>query len=519
MSIIPNDEPTARDELGREDYAAALARVAARCEPPMVIGLFGPWGVGKTSLMQWVRRSLGDEGVRTVWFDPWRHQFDEHPALALVHSLVRDLEQARTPKVRKLLTVIGAALGSGITSTLFNVGVDDIRKFGEQYEQDRFETAERRVQLKSYFDELIDEVCTGVERIVFFIDDLDRCLPETILSVLESLKLYLSHPRCVYFLAVDRQVLETSVRMHYRDQNVGEVDYLDKIVQLPFQIPEVARERMVDFVREKLPEELADARDELAGLLVEGIGRNPRSVKRFIRSLTLALQLVEVVEAERGTSLDRRLLTVVRMIDYGYPELWRRLQRDHGFLHRLVVDRESAAEELEEKPDENLERVLDSIRPLVREDTDLSLYFQLTHVASAEDGPELEDEAGFYTEDGIVDYVVRSQRMDDGEHPLETFLLRRSKLQRTWLVTSERHLYCLLDSASTRARDRLLQWRIPLAAAADVAARKNSKGSDVIDVGAKRGWLYSSREHPDPRRLEQEVAALVERARRGRSGG
>ena len=67
--------------------------------------------------------------------------------------------------------------------------------------------------------------------------------PET-LALLEALKLYLNLDGCVYFLGVDREALERSVRYHYKDTEISETSYLDKIVQLPFTIPPVAPESM-----------------------------------------------------------------------------------------------------------------------------------------------------------------------------------------------------------------------------------------------------------------------------------
>ncbi len=86
------DEPFEGDDLERDRYARTFARLAAGCDTPLVIGLYGTWGVGKSSLMVRIRRMLDDEEIPTVWFDPWQHQFDENPIVALLQTMVTQLE-------------------------------------------------------------------------------------------------------------------------------------------------------------------------------------------------------------------------------------------------------------------------------------------------------------------------------------------------------------------------------------------------------------------------------------------
>lgn len=76
-----SDEPTRKDQLNRDAYAKALAELATSSQTPLVVGIYGKWGTGKTTLMQLIEDSLNVERTRPVWFDPWQHQFDETPVL------------------------------------------------------------------------------------------------------------------------------------------------------------------------------------------------------------------------------------------------------------------------------------------------------------------------------------------------------------------------------------------------------------------------------------------------------
>lgn len=81
-----------------------------------------------------------------------------------------------------------------------------------------------------------------LERVVIVIDDLDRCPPEKVVTVLEAVHLLFDFEMFVVVLAVDTRWLDQSLRMRYR-QLLGETntaapsDYLEKIIQVPVQLP------------------------------------------------------------------------------------------------------------------------------------------------------------------------------------------------------------------------------------------------------------------------------------------
>ena len=78
-------------------------------------------------------------------------------------------------------------------------------------------------------------------RLVVFVDDLDRCLPDKAISVLEALKLFLDVEGCVYVLALDAEAIEGAVRRRYSGE-IKAREYLEKIVQVPFILPPIEAE-------------------------------------------------------------------------------------------------------------------------------------------------------------------------------------------------------------------------------------------------------------------------------------
>jgi predicted KAP-like P-loop ATPase len=94
--------------------------MAESCETPLVIGLYGTWGIGKTSMMRQIQAELDANKVETVWFDPWQHQFDENPVLALLHTALRDLDENTREHLKGTLISLAAALSSVALNALTN---------------------------------------------------------------------------------------------------------------------------------------------------------------------------------------------------------------------------------------------------------------------------------------------------------------------------------------------------------------------------------------------------------------
>ncbi|MGH8553264.1 MAG: P-loop NTPase fold protein, partial [Methylococcales bacterium] len=84
---LHSDEPTLTDSLDRQGLVAEIAEAAATATPPLVLGVHGDWGSGKTSFMKCVKEHLEQEAFKdrliTVWFEAWRYQNEATPLVAL----------------------------------------------------------------------------------------------------------------------------------------------------------------------------------------------------------------------------------------------------------------------------------------------------------------------------------------------------------------------------------------------------------------------------------------------------
>jgi len=127
---------------------------------------------------------------------------------------------------------------------------------------------------------------------VIFIDDLDRCRPDKALEVLESIKSFFDIEGIVYVIGMDSQSINPLVKRKY-GKHVKGLDYSQKIVQLPFQIPTWKPTDMYVFIDRMISKglgalQLVQEFKNYNPLIVKSVESNPREVKRFINNIILA---------------------------------------------------------------------------------------------------------------------------------------------------------------------------------------------------------------------------------------
>jgi len=384
---ILDDLPTGHDALDFAPYVDALADILLdpNARTPLTMGVFGPWGSGKTSLMKMVqarlkRASADDESggrqTHTVWFNAWLYSKEKVLWRALLVQVlagvrkIRDLDEAAVARLNALtdqlhravgpaelgnISIAAAELlkeestGSAQITLALRYGLDflenmaqarqkgelavvkalrdQVRRATSDLEQERIESLDR---FQTQFETLLARYVLPRGYLVVFVDDLDRCLPDKAVEVLEAIKLFLDVPGCIFVLGLDPEAIERAVRTRYRGE-VKAREYLEKIVQLPFILPPIEDEAMLAYV-ESLAPTLPDAR--CAEVFAQGLRPNPRQVKRTLNIFLLLSRLVEKRAALAGTITPVRLAKVVA-IQHAHPDLYALLRLRPGYLRDL----------------------------------------------------------------------------------------------------------------------------------------------------------------------------------------
>lgn len=344
-----DDNPTSDDNLGFAPTADVIVQaIKNTSRRPLTIGVFGGWGSGKTSLMQMVEASLKQDQVKTVWFNAWKYSGKEIIWNALIQTVLLSMKSApevieasrreefkrRVIDVSVCLAKYAAKVGTRLVpGGLVKEGdVDDLfAALGSDVaDGSLFEFMNR---FESEFKRLVDEY-VGDGYMVVFIDDLDRCLPENAIEVMEALKLYLDKANCIFVIGVEPSIIEAAISLRYgANSNLSASMYLEKIIQLPIAVPRVRTQgglKLISSDSDAFSFDQPEQQEQFSQLIKIGMDLNPRRMKRFANAYIVALS-----GAPGCTAEDRLVLAKILLIQMRFPDFYRELTRSPRLMKEI----------------------------------------------------------------------------------------------------------------------------------------------------------------------------------------
>lgn len=330
------DKPVAsitEDLFNVEVYVNALCSFIRGCDTPMTISIQGDWGSGKTSMMNMMLANM-QGSVWPVWFNTWQFsQFDMGNSLAfsMMDVILKGLDCDIDVRKKIINGIVGFGkrvvrnvsdytLGGEITSVISN-SLD-----GSPTETDY---ASEISELKGRFEEAVKSKLEKEhrDRVVVFVDDLDRLQPSKAVELLEVLKLFLDCDKCVFVLAVDYEVVTLGIRQKYGNDVSEEKgrSFFDKIIQLPFKMP-VANYDIHKYVRRMMKRMNISTDDNevtlFFNLIQSSIGFNPRSMKRLFNTYELLDIVTESTVKGIADDIRKRVLFAIICTQMCYEKLY-----------------------------------------------------------------------------------------------------------------------------------------------------------------------------------------------------
>jgi len=299
---------------------------------PLSVGVYGGWGAGKSSVLQLVRRALESRNdTIVIEFDAWLYQgFDEAKSammtviaselLAAAPVSIKDKARDLFGRANKLRFLgIGAEVGLAaagvptfglLTRALGSVqdawngeadesdaeaikdGAGEVaKKAGGLFSKKEIKTPPEEI---AAFKEEFAAVLNGMgKRLVVFVDNLDRCLPENAIRGLEAMRLFLSMDKTAFVIAADVDIIRHAVSTHFKGASQRHViDYLDKLIQFPVTVPKLGMREVLSFLCMLIATRSgADANqiENLRGFLIKSIQTSWQSEEELKRDDVLAI--------------------------------------------------------------------------------------------------------------------------------------------------------------------------------------------------------------------------------------
>ncbi|ASZ07117.1 KAP family P-loop NTPase fold protein [Enterococcus thailandicus] len=369
---------------------------------PATIGVYGDWGSGKSSLIKMATDKLVTNDIVTLNFNGWIFEGYEDAKTVLLETILDSIQEnsTLTTKGKQLLRGLYKSVdkikivkkGISYAADLMATGgvgimVDQVASQfktinGEGLTESQLEQTAKSIQdelnmsdlrndLKEFqknFAKLLKE--SKINKLVVFIDELDRCSPDTIIETLEAMRLFVFTGNTVFIIGADERHISYSVERRFAEIkgnqiNIGK-EYLEKLIQYPVRIPrlnttdteyyifcllledefnEELSELIIDKIHEIKEEDFFNFRlgaavenfstadyfeklskvflisQQLSNLLATGLNGNPRQCKRFLNSMKMR----EIMAASYNVILDRMTLTKIMLLEYFKPAAFEHL--------------------------------------------------------------------------------------------------------------------------------------------------------------------------------------------------
>lgn len=297
------------DCLGHLELATSMSQIFDAANLPTNILIYGDWGTGKSTFLDFLASELSETGhhsYHVVRFNPWEYETSPNLLVPLLKAIAVSLpnEVGGADDVRKIARAclraaldIGVRTGSKLLSAnLFQLKLSDFEA-ALANEDSILETFVDQVQeCRIQFEKLADHVVNklGLRALVVLLDDLDRCTPDNVVSLIEGVRLYLTQSPgtpVVFAWAMDRDIVSQAITTKYNVAGFAGADYLEKLFDFQTPVPRLSPDTVAQVIarlyeRSKYKEGLvtllgADPADTVAQALDIAPLRNPRTLNRI----------------------------------------------------------------------------------------------------------------------------------------------------------------------------------------------------------------------------------------------
>jgi Cdc6-like AAA superfamily ATPase len=242
---------SAEDLLGRRVTATTLVRAirSADSAEGYVLAVVGPWGSGKTSILNLMQEQLEQEEASIVIkFNPWMFSGTEQLVDAFFHELGAQLRESGGKKFDKIATAVDQYSFLFSPLTLIPGAGGYISRAIELARSVKKHADAKKPSVNAQRDQLRDLLSELDSPIIMTVDDIDRLSDEEIRAIFKLVRLTGNFPNLIYVVAFDRQRVEMALTGSGFDGKA----YVEKIVQQGIRVPEFSTQQIASLLTDAL---------------------------------------------------------------------------------------------------------------------------------------------------------------------------------------------------------------------------------------------------------------------------
>lgn len=342
---------SADDRLGRTGFADSLASAIRgwKGNDSLVIALYGSWGSGKSSIKNLLTESLRKSkksSPEIVEFNPWQWAGQEQLAEAFFREIGILLGRAdKSPKGKQRAAkwqtygtylTLGANMAKSLKVVLPLLGIPGanlLELAAEGLQQSAEVTKEGSEGLKARSDaleqgladikkDILDALRTLKKPILVVVDDVDRLSTDEIKLLFQLVKANADFPNMIYLLLFQRDIVERSLE---KLAPISGREFLEKIVQVGFDVPKIERSRLERILFTSLDKLLSEGTDgkrfnqqRWQNMFIGGLRsyfKTLRDVHRYLSMLSFHVSLFHERKSLNVNPLDLISLEVLRVFE------------------------------------------------------------------------------------------------------------------------------------------------------------------------------------------------------------
>ena len=224
------------DKLYRQEFLNDLFNLFDNFENygdgGLTISINGSYGSGKSTLLNFIEeKNKLDNKYHIVKYDAWQNNFFDNPLIPILHTL-NGLEKQN--KIKSFAKTIVKSLPKIFISTLANAHSIDFSSLNMN--ENIFDEYNKYLESITIYKKILTEFCMN-KKVILLVDELDRCLPQYQIRVLETLYNIFNIPNLILVIALDRNQLVHSIKQIFGNQ-ANVFGYLSKFIQYEIDLPE-----------------------------------------------------------------------------------------------------------------------------------------------------------------------------------------------------------------------------------------------------------------------------------------
>lgn len=329
-----------------------------------MLSLYGDWGSGKTTVLDYISKQIGvGDDFIILKFNAWEYENSNNISLCLLDLLLEHSEHSLFVKVRNQLKELLSFAKYLATSSKVRVGFSDLNitfepeKAISALEEDKINSYYTLLKkYKKSYSQLEEDVLKKSEKkILFLIDDLDRCETSKILDVLSQIKFFFTYGTSSVFLcALDKVAISKAIQHRYKDIIKSE-EYLEKLFDISFCLNASTQSnplKLVEYIftakRTGLsnPDDVSTFTEYISDFLKFIDFTNPRRLKKLMNKYIILEYLANSsngdfphlkIEDDKSLNLVGTIFTLYLLIlNEFYPECIKSIANSQDRLFQII---------------------------------------------------------------------------------------------------------------------------------------------------------------------------------------